>query len=119
VEWSTADWVSAGNERSCLRNDARFGRNVLRGLIQGIDDFIELRQPPWRRFRSLGPVLLGSAMWINDRELIDKLAELSGAFIVVTKQSRGSKKRRELEELRQINEGLPGPRCALSPISAG
>lgn len=89
-------------------NNAFFGRNVLRGLIEGIDDFIELRQPRWRRYRSLGPVLLGSAMWINDPELIEKLGQLSGASIVVTKQGRTPKKRLELEELDQVNENVPG-----------
>ena len=32
--------------------------------------------------------MLASAMWIDDPELIDKLGELSGASVVVTKQSR-------------------------------
>jgi hypothetical protein len=66
-------------------NRALFGLDVLRGLMDGIDDFIHLRQPRWRRFRSLGPVLLGSAMWIDDRELIERIGELSAACIIVTK----------------------------------
>jgi hypothetical protein len=89
-------------------NSAFFGRNVLRGLIEGIDDFIHLRQPRWRQFRSLGPVLLGSAMWINDPELINKLGELSGASIVVKKQGRGSNELRKFERLHQLNERTPG-----------
>jgi hypothetical protein len=28
---------------------ALFGRNVLRGLVDGIDDFVEERQERWRR----------------------------------------------------------------------
>jgi hypothetical protein len=78
---------------------------VLRGLIAGIDDFIRVEQPRWRQFRSLGPVLLGSAMWINDRALIDKIGELAGASIVVSKQERGARK---LDRLRQLNERTPG-----------
>ena len=79
-EWD--DEFAVGLEEG---NSAFLGRAVLRGLIAGIDDFIHLRQPRWRQFRSLGPVLLGSAMWIDDSELISKLGELSGASIVVTK----------------------------------
>lgn len=89
-------------------NSAFFGRNVLRGLIDGIDDFIHLRQPRWRPSRSLGPVLLGSAMWIDDQELIEKLGELSAASIVVTKQGRKPSERRKLEPLRALNERTPG-----------
>jgi hypothetical protein len=36
--------------------------------------------------RSLGPPILGSAMWINDDELIRKIGALSAACIVVSKQ---------------------------------
>jgi hypothetical protein len=86
-------------------NSAFFGRDVLRGLIAGIDDFIRVEQPRWKQFRSLGPVLLGSAMWINDRELIDKIGELVGASIVVSKQERGARK---LDKLRKLNERTPG-----------
>lgn len=89
-------------------NSAFFGRNVLRGLIDGIDDFVHLRQPRWRRYRSLGPVLLGSAMWINDEELIDKLGELSAACIVVTKQGRRSHEVKRLGPLAELNERTPG-----------
>lgn len=86
-------------------NSAFFGRDVLRGLIAGIDDFIHLRQPRWKQFRAVGPILLGSAMWINDRELIDKLGELTGASIVVTKQPRDA---RQLKSLRAVNDRTPG-----------
>lgn len=81
---------------------------MLRGLIGGIDDFIHVRQPRWRQFRSLGPVLLGSARWIDDPELIHKLGELSGASIVVTKQGRKPYDRRKLEPLHELNERTPG-----------
>jgi hypothetical protein len=95
-------------------NNAFFGLDVLRGLVAGIDDFIYQRQPRWAQFRSLGPVLLGSAMWIDDSEpiddseLIDKLGELSGASIVITKLSRSASKLRQLEELEAVNERTPG-----------
>ena len=81
-------------------NSAFFGRNVLQGLVDGIDDFIHERQPRWDRFRSLGPTLLGSVMWIDDEVLIDKLGELAAACVVVTKQ--------KLESLAELNRRTPG-----------
>jgi hypothetical protein len=89
-------------------NRAFYGRDVLRGLIEGIDDFIHLRQPRWRRFRSIGPVMLGSAMWIDDPVLIEKIGELSAGCIVVTKQGRKETIRRKLERLAALNERTPG-----------
>lgn len=89
-------------------NRGFFGRNVLRGLIEGIDDFAHGRQSRWRRSRSLGPALLGSAMWIDDPELIDKLGDLAAACVVVTKQGRKPAARRKLKPLRELNERTPG-----------
>jgi hypothetical protein len=90
-------------------NRAFFGLNVLRGLIEGIDDFIE-REPPVRKSHyESDPVLLGSAMWIDDAELIAKLEELWGACIVVTKQPRRDEHANQ-QLLRDLNErarGLP------------
>jgi hypothetical protein len=88
-------------------NRAFFGRDVLRGLISGIDDFIRLEQLRWKQFRSLGPVLLGAAMWINDRELIEKIGELAAASIVVKKQPREARSLRRLRELNERTPGLP------------
>jgi len=99
------DEFAVGPEEGSL---AFLGRNVLRGLIEGIDDFAYGRQPRWRTFRSLGPVLLGSAMWIDDPELIDKIGELTAACIIVTKQGRKPSERRKLEPLSDLNERTPG-----------
>jgi hypothetical protein len=87
-------------------NGAFFGRNVLQGLVDGIDDFIHGRQPRWNRYRSLGPTLLGSAMWINDEVLIDKVGELAAACIVVTKQGR--REQPKLAPLAELNRRTPG-----------
>lgn len=89
-------------------NSAFFGRNVLRGLVDGIDDFIHLRQERWTRYRPLGPALLGSAMWINDLELIHKLGELYAACIVVSKQGRRRHELAKLKPLAKLNERTPG-----------
>jgi hypothetical protein len=85
-------------------NNAYYGRNVLRGLVDGIDDFIHLRQQRWRQYRSLGPTLLGSAMWINDEKLIKKLGELDAACIVVNKPKRDQ----YMKPLARLNERTPG-----------
>jgi hypothetical protein len=89
-------------------NNAFVGRNVLQGLVDGIDDLVHLRQPRWRRYRSIGPVLLGSAMWINDAELIDKIGQLSAACIVVTKQGRKPRDVKKLAQLEALNARTPG-----------
>ena len=89
-------------------NKAYFGHNVLRGLVDGIDDFIELRQPRWRQSRAIGPALLASAMWIDDPELIDKLEKLSGASVIVTKQSRAPRQLAKMQALHDLNDRSPG-----------
>ncbi len=89
-------------------NKAFFGRNVLRGLIEGIDDFLHLRERRWRQSRPVGPALLGSAMWIDDDELIDKLKELSATCIVITKQGRKQHELEKLQPLRALNDATAG-----------
>lgn len=113
-------------------NRAFFGTDVLRGLVDGVHDFVNLRQPRWRRNRTIGPALLGSAMWINDPEVIDKIAELSAACIVVKKQGRKPHELKKLAPLNRLNELTPGmpvqafaaltglaPRVAGKPLVVG
>ncbi|MEU7171242.1 hypothetical protein EAD96_30065 [Micromonospora sp. BL1] len=87
---------------------AYFGRDVLRGLIDGIGEFTHHPQPRWQTFRSDGPALLGSAMWINDAELIDRLGDLAAACVVVSKQGRRPTELRKLAPLAKLNERTPG-----------
>ena len=87
-------------------NSAFFGRNVIQGLVDGIDDFIHERQPRWNQFRSLGATLLASSMWIDDDLLIDKIGELEAACVVITKQGR--KDPEKLQPLAQLNQRTPG-----------
>jgi hypothetical protein len=96
---------------------AYFGRDVLRGLIEGLDDFA--REPRWQRSRSAGSVLLGSAMWIDDEDLMHKLEELSGACIVVTKQGRKPHKLQQLERLHAFNDRMPGLPIRAFPALGG
>jgi hypothetical protein len=98
-------------------NKAFFGTNVLDGLVAGIDDFIYRPQPRWRHGRVIGPALLGSAMWIDDEELLAKLRELSGVSVVITKQTRKPRKVDDLEALEQASKGIRGfPADALSEL---
>lgn len=98
-------------------NKAFFGREVLGGLIGGIDDYIRQRQERWKRrgFRSMGPGLLGTAMWIDDDEFIDKLTGLSGACVVITKQPRTKRDLEKFERLAAVNEQTPGLPVAAFP----
>ncbi len=79
---------------------AYFGRNVLRGLIDGIDAALAER-----RSRSDGPALLGCAMWIDDEELLSRLARFTSVSIVVRKERRNH---RRMDTLRNANEQISG-----------
>jgi hypothetical protein len=100
-------------------NNAFFGLNVLQGLVDGIDDFVNERQPRWRpRVRLLGPALLGSSVWIEDGGLMDKISDLYAACIVVKKQGRKPKEIAKLAKLTELNEQTPGmPVQAFSALS--
>lgn len=91
-------------------NGAFFGRDVLRGLVDGITDFRDQTQERWirRTHRTWGVGLLGSAMWIDDPELIDALATLSGSCVVITKQPRTKHQLDRLERLREATEPVAG-----------
>lgn len=80
------------------------GRDVLRGLISGIDE--ALAAP--RRSRDVGPCLIGCAPWMDDPELTGKLKQLAGACIVITKQRRATRDLEKLNELHQVNAEAPG-----------
>lgn len=76
----------------------QFGTNVLAGLVEGIDTFRdELKQQ--RRSRSLGAGMLGAFLWVDDTELLRRIAEFPSACVVVSKQPRGP---RSLEKLRKV-----------------
>ncbi|MEU5633615.1 hypothetical protein ACH47C_31405 [Streptomyces rishiriensis] len=58
---------------------AQFGTNVLAGLVDGIDTFrheLERR----RRSRSLGPGMLGAFLWVDDAELLRRIAEFQSGL---------------------------------------
>lgn len=96
------DEVAIGSHEG---DKAFFGRDVLRGLVEGIDDFVHVRQPRWRQFRSLGPALLGSAMWMDDPGLLSALETLRHVCIVVRKEQRDH---RVMPLLRDVADRMPG-----------
>jgi hypothetical protein len=88
-------------------NQAFFGRDVLRGLIDGIDDFVKGAQPRWKLgtyWRYGPPALLGCSPWVTDDELIERLRKMP-ACVVMTKLQRRDI---GLPRLRELNENSPG-----------
>ncbi|MGA6159937.1 hypothetical protein ACPEIC_42160 [Stenotrophomonas sp. NPDC087984] len=66
------------------RQRGYFGRNVLKGLVDGMEGFLEeKRRTPG--FRSMGPVALGGFLWLDDSELTGCLARFAHTCVVVSK----------------------------------
>lgn len=100
-------------------NQAFFGLEVLRGLVDGISDFGATRQERWRPgLRSLGSALIASAMWIDDEDVVESIGHMAAASVIVTKQGRRPTDLRKLEPLVDLNERTPGmPIRAFSALS--
>jgi hypothetical protein len=91
-------------------NRAFFGRDVLQGLVDGIDDFVKQRQPRWeRRTHRVGaPVLLGCSPWVNDDKLLAAIEDLPGACVVISKHPRTAGGQGGADRLREVNERTSG-----------
>jgi hypothetical protein len=91
-------------------NRAFFGRNVLQGLVDGIDDFVHERQTRWERrsHRTGAPVLLGCSPWVNDDKLMQAIRALPGACIVISKHPRTPGGRAGVDRLREVNAQTSG-----------
>jgi len=84
-----------------------FGRDVLSGLVSGIDEFrADAAEKPM--FRTLGPAMLGAFMWLDDAELIERIADFPHACVVITKQPRSKYQRARLGKLKPVLERGPG-----------
>jgi hypothetical protein len=84
-----------------------FGRDVLAGLISGIDAFrAEADSKPG--FRTLGPAMLGAFMWLDDPELIERIADFPDACVVITKQPRDKRHHARLDKLKPAFERCRG-----------
>jgi hypothetical protein len=101
-------------------NRAFFGRNVLQGLVDGIDDFVHERQPRWERhtYRIGAPVMLGCSPWVSDDKLIETIEALPGTCIVISKLPRTPGGKAGADRLRKVNEHTSGVALrALSGLS--
>ncbi|MFW3463951.1 hypothetical protein ACN24K_27705 [Streptomyces microflavus] len=94
-------------DQEFVRQDGQrgyFGRNVLKGLVDGMEGFIEeKRRTPG--FRSMGPVALGGFLWLDDPELAGCLARFAHTCVVVSKQGRS---KRDLEKLGRLQPFADG-----------
>lgn len=63
-------------------DEAYFGRDVLKGLVHGIEEAVQVPTTE----RRWGAALLGCVMWMDDPELITALRKLANVCVVVTKQ---------------------------------
>jgi hypothetical protein len=92
------------------RCQGHFGQDVLPGLISGIDGFLaEAEGKPG--FRTLGPAMLGAFLWLDDPELIERIAAFPYASIVITKQPRGKRQQDRVDKLKPVLDrcrGFPG-----------
>lgn len=86
---------------------AYVGLDVLRGLINGIDQELEAHQRE-RSIRELGPVLIAVSPWLTDPELTGRLRDLTGACVVITKPGRSPRDLEQLQTLHELNAGTPG-----------
>jgi hypothetical protein len=99
-------------------NQAFFGRDVLRGLVEGIEDFRLRRQERWWRpgSRTIGPAVLACSPWVGDEELLHAVGNLKAACVVMTKIGLTSELRQALQRLNE--ERLPGFPIAALPALA-
>jgi hypothetical protein len=93
-----------------------FGRDILAGLVSGMDDFrAEAEHKPG--FRTLGPAMLGAFMWLDDPELIERIADFPNACVVITKQSRDRRQQARVDKLKlALERGRGFPAAALPEL---
>lgn len=97
------DWADAHVSLS-QTDEAFFGRDVLRGLVRGIDEAAD--KPATRHWG--GAAVLGCAMWMDDPELILALRRMVNVCVVVTKQPRRTYQGESFQRLEALarDEGL-------------
>jgi hypothetical protein len=89
-------------------NLAFFGHDVLRGLVEGIDDYVSERQPRWKKgFRMLGPAMIACSPWLDDPDVLAALDKLTAVNIMTRKPKRNAPEWK-LRPLRDVNERLNG-----------
>ena len=65
----------------------RFGLGVLDDLITGVDQF-QAAAAPRKSFRDIGPAMIGAFGWLDDPQLLNRIADYPHACVAFTKQSR-------------------------------
>jgi hypothetical protein len=88
------------------RSSGYFGTDVLARLIAGIADFRASAERE-QRSRTLGRAVLGAFMWLDDPELIDKIADFPFASVVITKQPRGRRQQAVKRQQAKLNKLQP------------
>lgn len=87
----------------------RFGTDVLAGLIKGIDEYsseVAGRRLRWARRH--GPVMLGAFMWLDDPQLLDRIAGFHRACVAFTKQRRmNEEKKARFRDVLDRSRGFP------------
>lgn len=89
------------------RSSGYFGTDTLRRLIAGIDDFRSTAEHQ-AGSRTLGPAMLGAFMWLDDPELLQRIADIPYASVVITKQPRNKHQQARLNKLKPLLEHGPG-----------
>jgi hypothetical protein len=84
----------------------RFGLNVLDDLIAGIDEY-RAAAADRRSSRDLGPAMLGAFGWLDDPQLLQRIAEYPYSCVAFTKQPRPFP-RLKLDRLRDTLERCHG-----------
>jgi hypothetical protein len=94
----------------------RAGLNVLDDLIAGIDEFMAAAAVGRKSARDAGPAMLGAFMWLDDPELLKRIADCPHACVAFTKQPRPFPQAR-LARLRDALDRCPGfPAAALPEL---
>ena len=102
-----ASWIGGQRQIGEAGNDVFFGPDVLRGLVEGIGDFVDVRQERWRRRRT-SPAVIACAPWFNDSELLRALRRVAACCVVVSKRPRGPEGERAVSWLRGVYRLVPG-----------
>jgi hypothetical protein len=87
----------------------RFGTSILAELIDGIDDFrADVAGRQLGRARRDGPAMLGAFMWLDDSDLLDRIAGFHRACVAFTKQSpMSAEKRARFRAVLDRSRGFP------------
>jgi hypothetical protein len=90
--------------------EAYFGRDVIRGLIDGIESFVGDFESKTRSARTYGTAMLACSPWFTHGGLLDAIAKLKGACVVVGKRAESREELRIVARMRKFNQANRGLR---------